>query len=92
MDGADVFSCIIEMLAAAFRRTKRRGETREERRQRLLRDRRSRAIRRWLRRRKDGDPIPDLGLHCFTCGYCLTGLNSDMCPECSTEIDFSALD
>lgn len=39
-------------------------------------------LRSWLMSHSSCDGIPEVGLHCETCGYALTGLLEDRCPEC----------
>ena len=44
--------------------------------------RRNRQIQRWIKNDRCKHPIPDIGLECPTCGYSLTGLLEERCPEC----------
>lgn len=48
-------------------------------------------IRCWLSRHEPRGPIPDVGLRCPKCGYVLTGLTEQRCPECGSEFDVDRL-
>ncbi len=70
---------------------RRRRETSGERSRRIDRQRRGQVLRRWLDESANRGPVPDIGLHCPSCSYLLTGLAIARCPECGTEIDFDDL-
>ena len=52
---------------------------------------RNRAMQRWLKRRDRRGAIPNIGLKCDGCGYSLTGLTGDKCPECGDEFNVEDL-
>ncbi len=72
-------------------RRRRRRETSGERSRRVDRQRRGQILRHWLVESENRGPVPDIGLHCPSCSYLLTGLSIARCPEYGTEIDFDDL-
>jgi len=49
------------------------------------------SLRGWLAQPEPRGPLPEVGLHCDHCGYLLTGLTHQCCPECGREFNLAAI-
>ena len=49
------------------------------------------SLRGWLAQPEPRSPLPEVGLHCDHCGYLLTGLTHQRCPECGREFNIVAI-
>lgn len=48
-------------------------------------------LRLWVAHPHPRPPIPDIGLFCRKCGYPLTGLTEERCPECGIEFSIARM-
>lgn len=50
-----------------------------------------RLLRLWVAHPHPRPPIPDVGLACPKCGYSLTGLVEERCPECGSAFSIASM-
>lgn len=50
-----------------------------------------RLLRLWIEHPHPRPPIPDVGLACPKCGYSLTGLVEERCPECGSAFSIASM-